>query len=135
MKAEEIVGKMLSNDAFSKWLGVEIVKIEPGYCKLSMVTRSEMLNGFGILHGGIAYSLADTALAFASNSLGRQALSVETSISHHVKVLDNETLFAFAEPIVTSNKFSHYQVTVKNIDNEIVASFKGAVYNSSRIWA
>jgi acyl-CoA thioesterase len=61
MTAEDIVEKMLSNDAFSKWLGIEVVKIEPGYCELKMITRLDMLNGFGILHGGIAYSLADSA--------------------------------------------------------------------------
>jgi acyl-CoA thioesterase len=51
MTAEDIVEKMLSNDAFSKWLGIEVVKIEPGYCELKMITRADMLNGFGILHG------------------------------------------------------------------------------------
>jgi acyl-CoA thioesterase len=135
MKAEDIVEKMLSNDAFSKWLGIEVVKIEPGYCELKMNTRVDMLNGFGILHGGIAYSLADSALAFAANSLGRQSLSIETSISHIVKVRENENLYATAEPIVTSDKFSHYQVKVKNSDSEIVATFKGTVYNLSRVWA
>lgn len=135
MKAEAIVEKMLSNDAFSQWLGIQLIKIEPGYCELKMVTRAEMLNGFGILHGGIAYSLADSALAFAANGLGRHALSVETSISHHSKVGVNQELYAFAEPIVSGEKISHFQVFIKSVDKEIVASFKGIVYNSTRIWA
>jgi acyl-CoA thioesterase len=79
--------------------------------------------------------LADSALAFAANSLGRQSLSIETSISHIVKVRENENLYATAEPIVTSDKFSHYQVKVKNSDSEIVATFKGTVYNLSLVWA
>ncbi len=135
MKAEAIVERMLSNDAFSQWLGIQLIKIEPGYCELKMVTRAEMLNGFGILHGGIAYSLADSALAFAANGFGCHALSIETSISHHSKVGVNQELFAFAEPIILGGKISHFQVLIKDLDNEIVASFKGVVYNSSRIWA
>jgi acyl-CoA thioesterase len=135
MTATEIVDKMLSNDAFSRWLGIELVHIEPGNCKLKMVTRVEMLNGFGILHGGISYSLADSALAFAANSFGNHALSVETSISHHAKVKENEVLYAQATPIVTKEKFSHYQVLIKNAEDEVIASFRGAVYNSSRFWA
>jgi acyl-CoA thioesterase len=135
MTAIEIVDKMLLNDAFSRWLGIELIKIEPDFCELKMRTRAEMLNGFGILHGGIAYSLADSALAFAANAKGRHALSIETSISHHIKVSENEELYAFAEPIVTKDKFSHYQVKIKNTDFELVASFKGVVYNASTIWA
>lgn len=135
MKAEGIVEKMLSNDAFSQWLGIELIKVEPGYCELKMLTRAEMLNGLGILHGGIAYSLADSALAFAANGFGRHALSVETSISHHSKVGIQKELFAFAEPIVLGEKISHFQVLIKSVDKETVASFKGIVYNSTRFWA
>lgn len=134
MTSLEIVDKMLSNDAFSQWLGIELIKVEPGYCELQMVTRPEMLNGFGILHGGITYSLADSALAFAANASGRQTVSVETSISHHTKIKNNELLVAYASALVTKEKFSHYQVLIKNTENVIVASFKGIVYHSSQLW-
>jgi acyl-CoA thioesterase len=134
MKAVEIVDKMLSNDAFSKWLGIELVKVEPGLCELKMVTRSEMLNGFGILHGGISYSLADSALAFAANANGKHTVSVETSIAHHIKVKESEVLIAVASAIAIQNKFSHYQVLIKNAEGMIVASFKGTVYHSSKLW-
>ena len=82
----KIVDKMFNQDAFSQWLGIEIVDLSKGYCKLKMKVRGEMLNGFHIAHGGIAYSLADSALAFASNSNGKKSLSVETSISHAVAI-------------------------------------------------
>ena len=65
-KALEIANKMYEQDAFSQWLGIDIEDVTEGYCKLKMSVRKEMLNGFQIAHGGIAYSLADTALAFAS---------------------------------------------------------------------
>ena len=80
--ASKVVDKMLSGDAFSKWLGIEILEISSGYCKLKMKVRKEMTNGFNIAHGGITYSLADSALAFAANSYGTQSLSIETSINH-----------------------------------------------------
>ncbi|MFM2228717.1 MAG: hypothetical protein RL664_2060 [Bacteroidota bacterium] len=80
--AEKIVDLMFTNDAFSQWLGIERLAIAPGICDLRMTVRGEMLNGFAIAHGGITYSLADTALAFASNAHGLKCYSVETSISH-----------------------------------------------------
>lgn len=130
----EIVERMLSQDAFSQWLGVKLVSIEEGYCELSMQSRAEMLNGFHILHGGISYSLADSALAFAANSYGKHALSVETSITHHAKVLVDEEIIASAKVLFRGNKFSSYHVLIKNSSGDLVASFKGTVYNSSRIW-
>lgn len=63
---------MLNHDSFSNWLGIELVEISEGYCRLKMKVRQEMTNGFNIAHGGIAYSLADSALAFASNSHGKK---------------------------------------------------------------
>ena len=84
--AKKVVDKMMSGDAFSQWLGIEILEIYEGFCKLRMTVRDEMTNGFNIAHGGIAYSLADSCLAFAANSDGVQSVSVETSISHTKKV-------------------------------------------------
>ena len=64
MKHIEIINEMMANDFFSQWLGIKIIKQEIGSCKLSLIIKKEMLNGFGIAHGGITYSLADSALAF-----------------------------------------------------------------------
>ena len=77
---QQIVDKMLKADAFSKWLGIEVINVSEGFSKLSMLVRDDMVNGFGIAHGGITYSLADSSLAFASNSFGNHAVSIETSI-------------------------------------------------------
>ncbi len=120
--------KMYDNDAFSKWLGIEIEDVKNGECTLVMQVRSEMLNGFGIAHGGITYSFADSALAFASNSLGRKALSIDTSISHTQGVKVNETLKAKAVLKSKSYKIGLFEVVVSNAKNENVAFFKGTVY-------
>src|SRR6476660_3492491 len=85
-QAEKIVGKMYDDDLFSQWLGIERIKIEQGHCILQMKIRNEMVNGFGIAHGGIAFSLADSALAFASNAYGRLSVALDCSISYPAAV-------------------------------------------------
>ena len=88
--ATKVTDKMFFNDPYSLWLGIERLEDDAGRSVLRMTVRREMLNGFGIAHGGITYSLADSALAFASNSHGRMAVSVETSISHTAQVLEGD---------------------------------------------
>ena len=130
----KIVDKMFDQDAFSQWLGIKIVDLSKGYCKLKMKVRGEMLNGFHIAHGGIAYSLADSALAFASNSNGKKSLSVETSISHAVAIKKGEDLIATTEELSLSDKIGVYNISITNNKNEKVAFFKGTVYHTSKDW-
>ena len=131
---EKVFRKMYDNDAFSQWLGIEVVEVKDGYCELKMTVRKEMLNGFQIAHGGIAYSLADSALAFASNSHGRKSLSVETSISHTVSVKEGDVLTANTEELSLSDKIGVYLITITNQDNQEVAYFKGTVYRTTKEW-
>ena len=133
-QSEKIVDTMYQNDAFSQWLGIEVVEVKDGYCKLNMTVRKEMLNGFQIAHGGIAYSLADSALAFASNSHGRKSLSVETSISHTVSVKEGDSLIAVSNEISLSPKIGIYLISIKNQNEQEVALFKGTVYRTSKEW-
>ncbi|MGB1219822.1 MAG: PaaI family thioesterase, partial [Flavobacteriales bacterium] len=117
MDARAIVDQMMKNDAFSQWLGIEIIQILPGKAELSLIVKPEMLNGFGILHGGISYSLADSALAFAANSKGMQAVSTETSISHLKPAKVGDTLLATAREIHCSKSTGIYQIEIKNQNN------------------
>ena len=133
MLPEEIVNKMYQSDAFSKWLGIEVISVKEGYSKLRLTVRNEMTNGFGIAHGGITYSIADSALAFASNSKGNHALSIETSISHIKPVHPNDVLTATAIEIARNTKIGQYQVEITNQNLEIVAHFKGTVYIKKEI--
>jgi acyl-CoA thioesterase len=132
--AERVVEAMFDNDPFSQWLGIERVQIGAGSCILKMKVRMEMLNGFDIAHGGICYSLADSALAFASNSHGRKSVSVETSISLTEQVKMNDELTATAEEISLSNKIGVYYITITNQENKKVGLFKGTVYRTSKEW-
>jgi len=132
--AQKIVNKMIDGDAFSQWLGIEVLDIHTGFCKLQMKVRPEMLNGFNIAHGGISFSLADSALAFAANSDGIQSLSVETTISHTKKVMAGDILIAETEEISKNNKIASYNITIKNQNNKEVAHFKGRVFRTQRHW-
>lgn len=133
-KPQEVIDSLLKEDWFSEWLGIEIVSIKEGYCKVKMTVRKEMLNGFGITHGGITYSLGDSCLAFASNSYGRQSLSVETSISHTKSTKTGDILYAEAEELSISNRIGIYSITITNQDNYKVAFFRGSVYRTSKEW-
>ncbi len=132
--ATQVVARMYDNDPFSQWLGIERVVVRPGHCVLRMTVRREMLNGFAIAHGGITFSLADSCLAFASNSHGIQAVSVETSISHTKPVKEGDILTATSEEKHLSRGTGLYYVTVVNQRGEAVAHFKGTVYRTGKPW-
>lgn len=129
-----IVNKMMETDAFSKWLGIEILASDKGSCKLQMQVRPEMCNGFGIIHGGITFSLADSALAFASNAHGRLSVALECSISYPNAVNVGDVLTAEATEVSLTNKIGIYNIPVTNQKGDIVGVFKGSVYRTSKEW-
>ena len=130
--AKKVVDQMFSKDLFSQWLGIECLVVEQGRSVLKMTVRNEMINGFGIVHGGIAFSLADSALAFASNAYGRLSVALECSISYPVAVNVGDILTASAEEISLTNKTGVYLITVTNQKNQKVAFFKGTVFRTSK---
>lgn len=128
--AKKVVEKMMANDAFSQWLGIEVMDIKPGYAKLEMRVRDKMVNGFNVSHGGIAFSLADSALAFASNSYGRIAVAMENNISFMKKVVSGDTLTAETEELSIGRSIGVYNISVTNQDNKQVALFRGTVFRT-----
>ncbi len=132
--ANKIVDKMYDNDWFSQWLGIERVLIEQGHCILKMTVRKEMLNGFGSAHGGICFSFADSALAFASNAHGRLSVALDCNISFPVAVREGDVLTAEAKELSLTTKTGTYLIEVKNQKHENVAFFKGTVYRTSKEW-
>ncbi len=125
---------MFNNDPMSQWLGIERVEDGAGISVLRMTVREEMLNGFAIAHGGIAYSLADSALAFASNSHGIQAVSIETSISHVAAVKLGDVLTTRVIEQNLTKRTGLYAVEVFNQEQKVVAYFKGTVYRTGKPW-
>ena len=132
--ARKVVDKMMRDDLFSQWLGIERIEEGEGFCKLKMTIRPEMCNGFSIAHGGISFSFADSALAFASNSLGKHAVSIETSISHIKPILAGDVLIASATEKSRSNRIGIYEVRIEKQNAELVALFKGTVFIKESAW-
>jgi len=128
--AERVVDAMMAADAFSRWLGIKILAVGPRQATVAMRVRDEMVNGFGVSHGGIVYSLADSALAFASNTHGRVTVSIENSITYPHPVKVGDELVAIAEEESASNRLGYFRVTVKRSDGAIVALFRGTVYKT-----
>lgn len=133
MLGEKIPHKMLSLDPFSQWLGIEILESQIGKVKLGLSVRPEMLNSMGKAHGGITYALADTAFGFTSNTHGRYAVSIETSINHIEVIEQGDYLTAECTLDHTKNKLGFNVVEVYR-KNELVALFKGVVYRTSKQW-
>lgn len=128
--AREVVTKMMEDDAFSRWLGIEILDVKPGHVRIGMTVRAEMNNGFDITHGGIIHSMADSAFAFASNTHGRVAVAMETNISYLKKVKEGDRLRAVAEEISLGNRTGVYNVTITKQDDRPVARFRGTVFRT-----
>jgi acyl-CoA thioesterase len=125
---------MMENDLFSQWLGIRVDAISEGFCSLSMTVRKEMVNGFGIAHGGIAFSLADSALAFASNSRNKKSLVINISVSFTKPVMEGDHLVAVAEEQNISSRLGLYQVTVSKQDHTRVLVFMGTVFRKDELW-
>ena len=132
--ATRIVDRMYNNDPMSQWLGIERIQDGPGVSVLRMVVRKEMLNGFAIAHGGISYSLADSALAFASNAHGVQAVSIETSIAHVAQAREGDVLTTRVEEKSLTKRTGLYHVDVINQQGKVIAFFKGTVYRTGKMW-
>ena len=134
-KAVLIVDEMFDKDKFSQWLGIERLVIEKGHCVLRMKVRPEMINGFGIAHGGITFSFADSALAFASNAHGRLSVALECSISFPIAVKLDDVLTCSARELSITQRTAVYLIEVVNQKKENVAFFKGTVYRTSKEWS
>ena len=130
--AGKVVANMLQNDLFSQWLGISILEIKEGYSKIKMTVRPEMINGFGIVHGGIAFSLADSAFAFACNNRNILSVALDTSINFLKPVHIDDVLIAEAIELHNGRSTGLYHINITNQRNETVAVFKGTCFRTSK---
>jgi acyl-CoA thioesterase len=130
--AERVVDAMMAADAFSRWLGIKVLAVRPREATVAMTVRGEMVNGFGVSHGAIVYALADSALAFASNTHGQITVSIENSITYPHAVRVGDELVAMADEESASNRLGYYRVTVTRKDGTVVGLFRGTVYKTKR---
>jgi len=130
--AVKVVDKMMDHDAFSKWLGIEVLEIKEGYSKIKMTVRKEMVNGFGIVHGGIPFSLADSAFAFACNNRNNLSVALDVTITFTKPVNIGDSLTAEAKEVHNGRSTGVYLITVTNQKEEQVALFKGTCFRTEK---
>jgi len=130
--AAAVVDHMMKEDLFSQWLGIQIIEIREGFSKLKMTVRSEMMNGLGVVHGGIAFSLADTSFAFACNNRNNLSVALDTSINFIKPVHVNDVLTAEAKEIQNGKSTGLYHITITNQNNHTVALFKGTCFRTNK---
>jgi acyl-CoA thioesterase len=130
--ANTVVNHMMENDAFSQWLGIDVMEIKEGYSKIRMTIREEMVNGFGIVHGGIPFSLADSAFAFACNNRNNLSVALDVTITFTKAVNVRDTLTAEAKEVHNGRSTGVYLITVQNQKDEQVALFKGTCFRTGK---
>jgi acyl-CoA thioesterase len=129
---QQVVNHMMQHDLFSQWLGIAVLEVKEGYSKIQMVVREEMINGFGIVHGGIAFSLADSAFAFACNNRNVLSVALDTSINFIKPVHVGDVLIAQAKEIHNGKSTGLYHIEIINQHSHIVAHFKGLCYRTDK---
>ena len=129
---QEVVTHMMENDLFSQWLGIAVIEVKEGYSKIQMTVRKEMINGFGIVHGGIAFSLGDSAFAFACNNRNVLSVALDTSINFIKPVHVGDVLTAEAKELHNGKSTGLYHITITNQKEHVVAMFKGTCYRTGK---
>jgi acyl-CoA thioesterase len=130
--AKLVAEKVFEKDLFSQWLGIDILEIKEGYSKIAMTVRTEMINGLGIVHGGIAFSLADSAFAFACNNRNNLSVALDTSINFLKPVHVGDTLEAIATEVHNGRSTGLYQISISNQNQVVVAIFKGTCFRTGK---
>ena len=129
---QQVVTHMMEYDLFSQWLGIEVMDVKEGYSKIKMTVRKEMINGFGIVHGGIAFALSDSAFAFACNNRNVLSVALDTSINFTKPVHVGDELIAEAKELHNGKSTGLYHITVVNQHHHIVALFKGTCFRTHK---
>ncbi|WP_068245989.1 hydroxyphenylacetyl-CoA thioesterase PaaI [Hydrotalea flava] len=129
---EQVVQQMMKDDLFSQWLGIQVLEVKEGYSKISMLVRPEMMNGMGIVHGGIAFSLADSAFAFACNNRNQLSVALDTSIQFLKPVHVHDILTAEAVELHNGKSTGLYLIKIFNQNQHLIALFKGTCFRTSK---
>ena len=117
--------QMYERDHATQALGIEIVAIEPGYARMQMPVRTDMLNGHQTCHGGFIFALADSTFAFACNSYNIQTVAAGCSIEYLAPGYEGDVLQAEAVEQARSGKTGVYDIVVTNQDGKKIALFRG----------
>jgi acyl-CoA thioesterase len=132
LAAEKVVAHMMQHDLFSQWLGIEVLEIKEGYSKIKMAIRPEMINGLGIVHGGVAFSMADSCFAFACNNRNVLSVALDTSINFTKPVHVGDILIAEAKELHNGKSTGLYHISITNQNDHVVALFKGTCFRTNK---
>lgn len=130
--AVAVVTHMMQHDLFSQWLGITVLDVKEGYSKIKMTVRPEMINGFGIVHGGIAFSMADSCFAFACNNRNVLSVALDTSINFTKPIHVGDILIAEAKELHNGKSTGLYHITITNQHEHTVALFKGTCFRTNK---
>ena len=125
---QEVVQHMLEKDQFSQWMELKVNSIAEGTSTVSMFVKQEMLNGFGVIHGGVIFALADSAFAFACNSRDNLSLALDAQINFMKKAVRGDLLTAVVEEVHNGKTTGVYEVKIKNQNQELIAAFRGTAF-------
>ena len=131
-ETQRILSTMLAKDNFSRWMGIVVDEYKEGYCKLHYTITEDMLNGFSSVHGGIIFSGADSAFAFACNSHGILSVALDVHITFIRAAKAGDIMHVIAKEIHTGNKTSFYDIITTNNNEEVVSVFKGTAYRTGK---
>lgn len=128
MTPREVADYMLSQDAFSQWMGIKIIDIKENYCLLEMSVKKEMINGLKTVHGGATFAFADSALAFSGNNSGDAAVALNCTISFTTAGREGDVFRAESILVNETRKTAVYDISITNQNQKLVAKFIGTVY-------
>jgi acyl-CoA thioesterase len=130
VQARTIAARLLARDAFGQWLGLELGEVQLGACRLYFRVRPDMLDGFGGLHGGVAFAAADSAFALACNSHGRQSVGLTATMDFLETGRLGDVLLVEAREESLQEKVSVYRLRLTNQHGTLLALFKGTAYRT-----
>lgn len=123
--AERVAHAMVERDRASQALGMRIERVAPGFAELSMTIRGDMINGHAICHGGLVFTLADSAFAFACNSHNFNTVAGGCSIEFMAPGREGDVLTATARERAQGRRAGVYDIDVRNQRGETIALFRG----------
>ncbi|RLZ08636.1 hydroxyphenylacetyl-CoA thioesterase PaaI [Faecalibacter macacae] len=132
MEPQRLLHAMTANDKFSEWLGLEVLEVREGYAKLQAKIRPEMMNGVGSVHGGVTFSMADSAFAFSCNMYNNISVALDVHISFTKAGRDGDVFTIESQEVSTTKKTGIYDIKVTNQNNELIALFKGTCFRTGK---
>lgn len=125
------VRELMENDRFAMFVGIKLIKVEPGYAIAELDISEKHLNGVDIIQGGTIFTLADFAFAAASNACGQITVAINANISYY-KASNGKTLIAEAKEVSASHKIANYKVDVFNEHREHIAQLSITGYKKDK---